>query len=60
MAGIMTPFYRNNLTKLPAWYGTDKTNEHWYTPHYVHHFQRYKKKIRLLEIGGGGVIKDQQ
>jgi demethylmacrocin O-methyltransferase len=46
---------RNDLTKLAKIYGTDKWGEHYYTPHYQTHFQRFKKlDISLLEIGVGG------
>lgn len=51
----LAPFVSGNLTLLAKWYGTDKTGSHWYTPHYMHHFRKYKnRKIKLLEIGVGG------
>jgi demethylmacrocin O-methyltransferase len=52
---FLSIFYRNDLTKLGAIHGTDKTGFHFYTPHYVTHLKRFKnKKINLLEIGVGG------
>jgi len=48
-------FVSGNLTLLAKLYGTDKTGSHWYTPHYMNHLRRFKrKKIKLLEIGVGG------
>lgn len=45
----------NNLNKLGHIYGTDKIRGHFYTPHYMTHFRKFKyKKINLLEIGVGG------
>ena len=47
--------FRNNLTLLADLYETDKTNEHFYTPHYMTHLKKFKnKRINLLEIGVGG------
>lgn len=52
---IATPFFIGNLTKLGKLYKTDKTDGHFYTTHYMHHFKKFrKKKINLLEIGVGG------
>jgi demethylmacrocin O-methyltransferase len=40
---------------LAELYETDKTGSHWYTPHYMTHLAKFKKrKIKLLEIGVGG------
>lgn len=52
---VFATFVSGNLTKLAELYQTDKTNGHWYTPHYMNHFRKFKnKKIKLLEIGVGG------
>lgn len=52
---IVAIFVSGDLTKLAKLYKTDKTDGHWYTPHYMHHFQKFKnKRINLLEIGVGG------
>ena len=45
----------DDLTELAIKHGTDKWGSHYYTPHYHHHFSRFReKKINLLEIGVGG------
>ena len=55
VAKLFAPFYSDNLTILADLFGTDKTNGHWYTPHYMTHLSRFKnKRINLLEIGVGG------
>ncbi|MGW1455076.1 class I SAM-dependent methyltransferase [Salegentibacter agarivorans] len=47
--------YRNDLTKLAIFFGSDKWGKHYYTPHYQIRFKDFKqKKINLLEIGVGG------
>jgi hypothetical protein len=44
-----------NLDYLAIICGTDKFGKHFYTPHYHHHFKKFRyKKINLLEIGVGG------
>ncbi len=44
-----------DLDKLAQLYNTDKFGEHFYTPHYKLHFEKFRfKKINLLEIGVGG------
>lgn len=50
-----------NLNRLGQIYGTDKITAkgkeigHFYTPHYMTHFRKFKyKRINLLEIGVGG------
>lgn len=46
---------RNDLTRLAIIFGSDKWGNHFYTPHYEHHFKKLKgKKINMLEIGVGG------
>ncbi|HOC87078.1 MAG TPA: hypothetical protein PKX26_10240 [Prolixibacteraceae bacterium] len=48
-------FYKNDISKLAWFYGTDKEGIHFYSKHYQNHFEKYKnKKINLLEIGVGG------
>lgn len=48
-------FFSNDLTKLAIIYGSDKWGKHFYTPHYEHHFKKFKnKKVKILEIGVGG------
>lgn len=55
VANALSPFVSNNLTLLAKLYGTDKTGSHWYTPHYMNHFKKFKnKRTRILEIGVGG------
>jgi demethylmacrocin O-methyltransferase len=45
----------NNLNRLATIYGTDKYGSHFYTPHYMTHFRKYKyRRINLIEIGVGG------
>jgi len=45
----------HDLTALAKKYKTDKWGEHFYTPHYQLHFEKFRqKKIQLLEIGVGG------
>jgi hypothetical protein len=45
----------NLLDRLAAAHGTDKWNDHWYTPHYHVHFKRRRKQaLKVLEIGVGG------
>ena len=48
-------FFGRNLTSLAQIYNTDKWGAHFYTPHYQHHFSKYRnKRINMLEIGVGG------
>ena len=55
VAKLLSPFISCNLTLLAKLYETDKTGDHWYTPHYMNHLRKFKnKKIKLLEIGVGG------
>jgi hypothetical protein len=43
------------LTKIGMYYGTDKAEGHWYTPHYHRRFEELRAEpITLLEIGVGG------
>jgi demethylmacrocin O-methyltransferase len=50
----------SNLTRLAELYGTDKTASHYYTPHYQHHFAKFRRRrINLLEIGVGGYENPQ-
>jgi demethylmacrocin O-methyltransferase len=57
-ANILALFIPYNLTLLAKLYKTDKTGSHWYTPHYMNYFRKFKnKKIKLLEIGVGGYEK---
>jgi hypothetical protein len=47
--------YGNDLNRLAQLYGTDKWGIHFYTPHYMEHFRRFRQqKMKLLEIGVGG------
>ena len=55
VVSLQAPFVSNSLTLWAKLYGTDKTGSHWYTPHYMTHLRKFKrKKIKLLEIGVGG------
>ncbi len=55
-----TWYYSSNLDKLGELYGTDKSGDHFYTPHYQHHFKKFRfKKINLLELGVGGYHKPE-
>jgi hypothetical protein len=48
-------FQKNYLNKLAEIYKSDKWGAHFYTPHYITHFHKFKNnKINLLEIGVGG------
>lgn len=48
-------FYRRDLTKVAAFYGTDKWYPHRYTQHYQNHFEPLRRKrLNILEIGIGG------
>lgn len=52
---ILFPF---NLTKMARIHKTDKFGFHFYTPHYQHHFKKFKfKRNNILEIGVGGYYK---
>jgi demethylmacrocin O-methyltransferase len=54
-------FYRKDLTRLAELFGTDKTGSHHYTPHYMTHFKKFRRKsINLLEIGVGGYAKPNE
>jgi hypothetical protein len=47
--------WRRDLTRLAKACGTDKWGVHRYTPHYQHHFSRFRSRaFNLLEIGVGG------
>lgn len=47
--------YRKDLNRLAKIYGTDKYGRHCYTPHYMMHFSKLRKKnLKILEIGVGG------
>ena len=55
VAFIKSIGHGNNLTSLAKIYKTDKGGDHFYTPHYTTHFNKFKdKRISLLEIGVGG------
>lgn len=44
-----------SLTKIAIETGTDKWGDHYYTPHYQVHFEKFRlRNINLLEIGVGG------
>jgi len=48
-------FYAHDLPALALLFDTDKWDSHWYAQHYQRHFDRIrKKKLKVLEIGGGG------
>ena len=48
--------YRNDLTKLARYFGTDKEGAHFYARHYQHHFEPLRwRPLRILEIGVGGL-----
>lgn len=51
---------RPDLGELSVRLGSDKfASFHWYTPHYEHHFARYRNRpVRVLEIGIGGYEQD--
>lgn len=52
---LAAPVLSKNLTLLAKLYKTDKADGHFYTPHYMTHFKKFRnKKIHLLEIGVGG------
>jgi demethylmacrocin O-methyltransferase len=55
VAFIKSIGHGSNLTRLAKIYKTDKGGDHFYTPHYMTHFNKLKnKRISLLEIGVGG------
>ena len=52
---VLSWWYRNDLTRLCIFFGTDKWGSHWYTQHYQRYFQPIKRKrLNVLEIGVGG------
>ena len=49
-----------DLTELAKHFRTDKWGNHFYTPHYQHHFAHLRDQpIRLLEIGIGGYSREK-
>lgn len=55
ITNLKAVFFSSNLNKLAEIYQTDKWGSHFYTPHYMQHFKKFRfKKINLLEIGVGG------
>lgn len=52
---VKTVFAGSDLNELGRIYGSDKSGDHNYTPHYMTHFKKFKcKKVKLFEIGVGG------
>jgi len=48
-------FLKNDLNKLASIFGSDKYGWHFYTEHYMTHFEKFKNKpVKILEIGVGG------
>lgn len=55
IADILSFFVFGNLNTLARIHRCDKLGGHFYTPHYMHHFKKFRfKSINLLEIGVGG------
>ena len=53
--GYLRLWHRRDLNRLAVFYGTDKWGAHYYTQHYVTHFEPYRhRKLNVLEIGIGG------
>ena len=52
--------FRNDLSRLARFYGTDKWGNHWYTQHYQRYFAPLRKqRLNLLEIGVGGYAESR-
>ncbi|MEL7486671.1 MAG: class I SAM-dependent methyltransferase [Pseudomonadota bacterium] len=52
---LLTRLYEHDLTRLAQLFGSDKADDHDYTPHYARHFQPLRKRrMNVLEIGVGG------
>lgn len=55
------PHSQPDLSSLARQFGTDKWGTHRYTPHYEHHFSKFRnEEFTLLEIGIGGYSREKQ